>query len=673
MTREQAKSRIDQLTAELNRHNDLYYIKSQPEISDFEFDKLLEELIHLETNFPEFVHSDSPSQRVGGDITKDFPVVKHTYPMLSLSNSYSKEEIIDFENRIKKLIDGPIEYVCELKYDGVAISITYENGKMVRAVTRGDGEQGEDITPNIKTIRTIPLRLQQGDYPARFEIRGEIFFPRKNFEKLNREREAAGEPLFANPRNTASGTLKLQDSSIVAKRGLDCFLYAVAGDALPFANHFESIQQAGEWGLKVPSEKENYIRRCSDIDAIMEFIDYWDAARKELWFDIDGVVIKVNNYRQQQELGFTAKSPRWAVAYKFKAEQVSTLIESVSYQVGRTGAITPVANLKPVLLAGTVVKRASLHNADQIEKLGLHHGDTVFVEKGGEIIPKIVGIDLSKRDEHSGVFRFPDACPECGTQLYRNEGEAQHYCPNEMGCPPQIKGKLVHFTGRKAMDIEGLGEETIEQLFAAGLILTIADIYDLRKEQLLPLERMAEKSVNNLLAGIEASKSVPFERVLFSMGIRFVGETVAKKLARHFRNIKAIAAASVEELVAVDEIGDKIALSVYEWFRLPVNLQLIDRLRSAGVQLELDPSQIKEKGDRLKGISFVVSGVFKNYSRDGIKEFIENNGGKVSGSVSKKTGYLLAGDEAGPSKLTKAQELGVKIISEEEFDKLLAE
>lgn len=671
MTKEQAKQRIDFLSAELNRHNHLYYIQSAPEISDFEFDKLLEELIHLESLHPEFVHADSPSQRIGGDITKDFPVVRHRYPMLSLSNSYSKEEIADFENRIKKLIDGDIEYVCELKYDGVAISISYENGKLIRAVTRGDGEQGEDITPNVKTIKSIPLRLH-GDFPDAFEIRGEIFFPRKNFDKLNKEREEAGEAVFANPRNTASGTLKLQDSSIVAKRGLDCFLYAIAGDQSGFTTHFDSIKKAGEWGFKVPSEKEKFIRLCKSIDEIMDFIDYWDKARKELWFDIDGVVIKVNAYRMQEELGFTAKSPRWAIAYKFKAEQVETQIESVSYQVGRTGAITPVANLKPVLLAGTIVKRASLHNADQMEKLDLHHHDTVYVEKGGEIIPKIVGVDSKKRPAHAHRFQFPEHCPECKTPLVRKEGEAQHFCPNEWSCPPQIKGKLIHFTSRKAMDIEGLGEETIEQLFDAGLIRDIADIYDLKKEQLLPLERMAEKSVNNLLAGIDASRNIPFERVLFALGIRFVGETVAKKLSRHFHSLQRLSVARVEELTAVEEIGEKIALSVREWFTEPVNLHLVERLRQAKLKLEIDPDSIQTKGDKLKGLSFVVSGVFTDFSRDGIKEAIENNGGKVSGSVSKKTSYLLAGDEAGPSKLDKAKELGVAILSEEEFKKMIA-
>lgn len=670
MTAEAAKKRIEELKKELNYHNYLYYVSSQPVISDFDFDMLLEELIRLESEYPQFFDKNSPSQRVGGEVTKDFPAVKHRFPMLSLSNSYSKEEVMDWENRLKKLTDGKTEYVCELKYDGVAIGIAYKNGKMVRAVTRGDGEQGEDITPNVKTIKTVPLELQGKGFPDDFEIRGEIFFPRKNFEKLNKEREAAGEPVFANPRNTASGTLKLQDSAIVAKRGLDCFLYGVYGDDLPFKNHFESLQAAHRWGFKTPQEKDHFIRLCSSIDEIMEFIDYWDKKRKSLWFDIDGIVIKVNSYRQQEELGFTAKSPRWAQAYKFKAEQVSTVLESISYQVGRTGAITPVANLKPVLLAGTIVKRASLHNADQVEKLDVRMGDHVYVEKGGEIIPKIVGVDMKQRDKHSHPVKYITKCPECHTPLIRKEGEAQHYCPNEYGCPPQIKGKMVHFTSRKAMDIEGLGEETIEQLFDAGLIKNIGDIYSLQKKELLPLERMAEKSVNNLLAGIEASKTIPFERVLFALGIRYVGETVAKKLARHFRSLEAIRNAGLEELVAVEEIGDKIAESIREFFSDKLNLQLVDKLRKAGVQLESDEND-KPLSEKLKGSTFVVSGVFKNFSRDGIKETIEQNGGKVSGSVSKKTTYLLAGDEAGPSKLEKANEMGVKVLSEEEFSKML--
>lgn len=666
------KDRIEFLRKELNHHNYLYYVKSEPEISDFEFDKLLEELIHLEEAHPEFFDPNSPSQRVGGGVTKDFPVFKHQYPMLSLSNSYSKEEVADFENRIKKLIEGNVEYVCELKYDGVAISITYENGKMLRAVTRGDGEKGEDITPNVRTIGSIPLKLHGHGYPAHFEIRGEIYFPRKNFDKLNKEREESGEPAFANPRNTASGTLKLQDSKIVAKRGLDSFLYGLAGNELKFTTHYDSLMTAGSWGFRVPDPKKNFVRLCSGIDEIMEFIDYWDEHRRHLDFDIDGVVLKVNDIRQQEELGYTAKSPRWAIAYKFKAEQVTTVLESVSYQVGRTGAITPVANLKPVLLAGTIVKRASLHNADQMEKFNLHHGDVVYVEKGGEIIPKIVGVDVTKRSSHAHIFHFPEVCPECGTKLVRKEGEAQHYCPNENACPPQIKGKMIHFTSRKAMDIEGLGEETIEQLYDAGLLHAIADIYELKKEQLLPLERMAEKSVNNLLAGIEASKKVPFERVLFALGIRYVGETVAKKLARAMHNLQKLQNASFEELTAVEEIGEKIAQSIIDYFRDPLNLQLIQRLGKAGLQFEIDPEIIAGKSEKLKGMTIVVSGVFQKFSRDGIKEAIESNGGKVSSSISKKTSFIVAGDEMGPAKLAKANELGVKIIDEEEFSNMIA-
>lgn len=670
MTAEAAKKRIEKLRMELNQHNFLYYVSSEPVISDFDFDRMLEELIRLENEFPQFADKNSPSQRVGGEVTKDFPAVKHKFPMLSLSNSYSKEEVMDWENRLKKTADGKLEYVCELKYDGVAIGISYHKGKMVRAVTRGDGEQGEDITPNVKTIRAIPLELQGKEFLEDFEIRGEIFFPRKNFDKLNKEREEAGEPVFANPRNTASGTLKLQDSSIVAKRGLDCFLYGVYSDQLKFKEHFESIEAAHKWGFKTPQVKDHFIRICNSIEEIMDFIDYWDKKRKGLWFDIDGIVIKVNSYRQQEELGFTAKSPRWAIAYKFKAEQVTTLLESVSYQVGRTGAITPVANLKPVLLAGTVVKRASLHNADQIEKLDLHIGDSVYVEKGGEIIPKIIGVDVKRRSKNSHAIKYISICPECKTKLIRKEGEAHHYCPNENGCPPQLKGKMSHFTSRKAMDIEGLGEETIEQLFNAGLISNISDIYSLKKDDLLPLERMAEKSVNNLLQGIEASKAVPFERVLFALGIRYVGETVAKKLARHFGSMEKIKNASYEELLNVDEIGEKIAESIREFLDDRLHLQLIEKLRKAGLQFE-SSGEDQNVSEKLKGSTFVVSGIFKNYSRDGIKETIEKNGGKVSGSVSKKTSFLLAGDEAGPSKLEKANELGVKVITEDELNKML--
>lgn len=671
MTADEARLRIAYLVKELNRHNYLYYVKSEPEISDYDFDMMLEELQRLEKQYPQFVLPDSPTLRVGGDITKEFPVIKHKYPMLSLANSYSIEEIIDFENRIKKIIEEQVEYVCELKYDGVAIGITYVNGKLVRAVTRGDGEQGEDITPNVKTIRSIPLKLQGNDYPQEFEIRGEIFFPLKNFEKLNKEREDMGEPLFANPRNTASGTLKMQDSAIVAKRGLDSYLYGVYGENLPFKSHSEAIQKAGEWGFKVPSVHKKYIAVCKNINEIVSFINYWDKERKNLPFDIDGIVIKVNRYTQQQELGFTAKSPRWAIAYKFKAERVSTILESISYQVGRTGAITPVANLKPVLLAGTTVKRASLHNADQIEKLGLCIGDYVFVEKGGEIIPKIVGVDLHKRNKLLQPISYIDKCPECNTPLVRKEGEALHYCPNEYGCPPQIKGKIIHFTSRKAMDIEGLGEETIEQLYNAGLIKNVADIYQLKKEQLLPLERMAEKSVTNLLQGIENSKLIPFERVLFALGIRYVGETVAKKLAKHFKSLDNIKNARLDELTAVDEVGEKIAESVVNYFNEIYNLQIIERLKQAGLQMQIN-NNTSNTTEKLKGLTFVVSGTFKEFTRDGIKETIENNGGKISSSVSKKTNFVIAGADMGPAKLAKAEELGVRIINESEFKNLIA-
>jgi DNA ligase (NAD+) len=670
MTKEDAKNRIDRLVKELNHHNFMYYVKAMPEISDFEFDQLLDELAKLETEFPEFADVNSPTQRVGGDISKEFPVIKHKYPMLSLSNSYSEDEIRDFEARLKKLTDGEVEYVCELKYDGVAIGITYEKGKLIRAVTRGDGEQGEEITANVRTVKSVPLQLN-GDFPDEFEIRGEIFFPRKNFDKLNEERVAAGEPLYANPRNTAAGTLKNQDSRIVAKRGLDCYLYGVYGENLNFKNHFQSIKKAGDWGFKIPPAEKKFIRICNTIDEIMDFIHFWDTERKKLSFDIDGIVIKVNDYRQQEELGFTAKSPRWAIAYKFKAEQAKTILESISFQVGRTGAITPVANLKPVLLAGTIVKRASLHNADQIEKLDVRTGDTVFVEKGGEIIPKITAVDFSQRTNDLLSVKYISECPECGTSLIRKEGEAQHYCPNENGCPPQIKGKMIHFTSRKAMEMEGFGEETIDQLYEAGLIRNIADIFDLKYEQLIVLERMADKSVKNLLKSIEEAKKIPFERVLFALGIRYVGETVAKKLARAMGSMEKIKNSTFEELTNVDEIGDKIAESIISWMADAVNLQVLERLKNAGLQMETDGSE-QPVSEKLKGMTIVVSGVFKNFSRDGIKEAVEKNGGKASGSVSKKTSFLLAGEEAGPSKLDKAKELGVKILNEDEFIQMIS-
>lgn len=669
MNPQEAQQRIAFLTDELNRHNHLYYVESNPVISDYEFDQLLRELQDLEAQFPDLASPLSPTKRVGGDITKKFETVVHRFPMLSLSNSYSEEEIIDWEQRLKKAIESPIEYVCELKYDGVAIGIRYRNGQFDRAVTRGDGTQGEDVSANVKTIRTIPLSLK-GNYPDDFEIRGEIFFPKANFEAMNRQREEIGEPVFANPRNSASGTLKSQDSKVVAERGLDCFLYGVYGDDLPFESHLESVNGAKEWGFKAPLEKEKYIIKTNSIEGIMDFIHYWDKARYDLPFDIDGIVIKVNNYIQQQDLGFTAKSPRWAIAYKFKAERVETVLETVTYQVGRTGAITPVANLTPVLLGGTVVKRASVHNADQIEKLDLHEGDTVYVEKGGEIIPKIVGVNLDKRAASAKQVVFIDNCPECDTPLVRREGEAQHYCPNDQVCPPQVKGRMEHFISRKAMNIDGLGAETIDLLYQQGLARTVADLYDLTFDQVVNLDRMADKSANNLLLGIQASKTIPFERVLFALGIRFVGETVAKKLAAALKNIDAIAAATFEELIAVDEIGDKIAVAVQQYFADERAQETIARLKIAGLQFEIEEAVLDS--NTLEGKTFVVSGVFSQFSRDEIKSLIEKNGGKNVGSISAKTSYVLAGENMGPAKLEKASSLGVPIISEADFVKMLA-
>lgn len=687
-----AKSRIAALTAELNDHNHKYYVLNQPSISDFEFDQLLKELEALEKEFPQWADTNSPTKRVGGDITDKFEKVKHKYPMLSLSNTYSQEEIIEWEERVHKGLGGAdlfsasdVEYVMELKYDGLAISLTYENGKLVRGVTRGDGETGEDITSNVRTIRAIPLALR-GNHPGEFEIRGEVFLPRKEFARINEERASQGEELYANPRNTAAGTLKQQDSGEVAKRGLDCFLYSVYGDDLPFDNHFDSITHAADWGFKAPSSMLRYIEKTNSVIGIMDFINYWDKERHNLPFEIDGVVIKVNKYAQQEELGLTAKSPRWAIAYKFKAETVSTLLNRITYQVGRTGAITPVANLEPVFLAGTTVKRASLHNADQIAKLDIRVGDVVFVEKGGEIIPKVVGVDLSKRPESSSPHVYIDKCPECATALIRKDGEAQHYCPNEDGCPPQIKGKMEHFISRKAMNIEGLGSETISGLWDKGLLKNVADIYSLHYDQLIGLEftvsdefgenpkkrSMQEKSVNNLMAGVEASKAVPFERVLFAIGIRFVGETVAKKLAKHFKTLDNIAAAEFAQLIEADEIGDKIAQSIIEWFANPAHREIIQRLKDAGLKMEIEQKEGVESSNKLGGKTFVVSGVFANFSRDGIKESVEANGGKVSGSISKKTDYVLAGDKMGPEKRKKAEDLGVPIIDEQAYIQMIS-
>ena len=661
MTNQEAKNRIAALSAELNEHNYKYYVLSKPSISDFEFDKKLEELMALETEFPEFLSSESPSQRVGGTITKDFPTVKHQYPMLSLGNSYSKEEMQEFMARITKALEREVEYVCELKFDGVAIGIRYVDGKMTQAITRGDGVQGDEITANIRTIRSLPLQAK-GNYPQEFEVRGEVYFPRESFDRLNREREEIGEPLYANPRNTASGTLKSQDSAVVASRGLDCFLYGAMASERIADTHYGSLMKLKEWGFKV----SEHMRLCRNADEVFAFLEKWDTERFNLGFDIDGVVIKVNSLDDQDELGFTAKSPRWAIAYKFASEQAVTRLNEVTYQVGRTGAITPVANLEPVLLAGTTVKRASLHNADQIAKLDLHLGDMVQVEKGGEIIPKIVGVDLSQREADARKVVYIHACPECGTELVRNEDEAKHFCPNELGCPPQVKGKMEHFISRKAMNVDGLGAETVQQFYDAGLVQNVADLYQLTYHQIVSLDRMADLSTKNILAGLEASKQVPFPRVLFGIGIRFVGETVAKKLAKHFKNIDALMAASQEELIAVDEIGERIAESVLQFFADERNRAIIERLRQHGLQLEVEESN-ELTSNVLEGKTFVVSGVFSQFSRDEIKAAVEQHGGKNISSISKKTDYVLAGDKMGPSKLQKAEELGVPIISEEDF------
>jgi DNA ligase (NAD+) len=671
MNTEEARKRIDFLTQHLNDHNHRYYVLSQPSIPDYEFDQLLKELQALENQFPEFLSEVSPTKRVGGDITENFQKVKHQYPMLSLANTYSKEEIIEFETRIKKLADGNLHYVCELKYDGVAIGIKYINGLLLRGVTRGDGDQGEEITNNIKTIRSIPLKLKGSDFPKEFEVRGEIFLPFDQFHKLNEQRLEEGEELYMNPRNTASGSVKLQDSNQVAKRGLDFFLYGLYGTDLPFDNHFDSVCKAGDWGFKIPDYKKNMIKVCNSISEIMEFIDYWSEKRNDLPFDTDGIVIKVNEYRQQEELGFTAKSPRWAVAYKFKTEQAITVLEKITYQVGRTGAITPVANLTPVLLAGTTVKRASLHNADQIEKLDVREGDIVFVEKGGEIIPKIVGLDISKRKPQTLPTKYITHCPECHTELVRAEGEAQHYCPNQFGCAPQIKGRMEHFVSRKAMNIDGLGAETIDLLVEKKIIENVADIYSIQKDQVLSLDRMAEKSTQNLLNGIEDSKTISFERVLFALGIRHVGETVAKKLAKKFKNLESLKQATEEELKNTDEIGDKIAQSIKVFFESENNNLIVDRLKHAGLNFAIVENLEHPVSDKLKGFTFVVSGVFQIYSRDELKKAIEDNGGKPVSAVSAKTNYLIAGENMGPAKLEKAQSLGIKIITEQEFSEMI--
>ncbi len=671
MTKDQAKQQIEALSTLLQHHNYLYYIKDAPEISDFEFDQKLKELQKLEDEFPEFKLANSPTQRVGGGITKDFPTVRHKYPMMSLANTYSKEELEEFLARIAKSISDPVEFVCELKYDGAAIGMSYKNGMLDKAITRGDGTQGDEITANVRTINSVPLVLRGDDYPHEFEIRGEIFMLLEGFAKLNEERIEEGLDPFANPRNTASGTLKMQDSSIVASRPLDCFLYYVLMEDRRYGSHYESMMKAREWGFKIPPPEKNYIAKAKNIDEIFDFINYWEVHRHELPFEIDGIVIKVNDYAQQHKLGSTAKSPRWAISYKYKAEQVSTRLNSITYQVGRTGAITPVANLEPVQLAGTTVKRASLHNADQIEKLDLRVGDQVYVQKGGEIIPKVVGVDLEQRPADLVPVEYIKNCPECGTELIRNEGEAQHYCPNDDGCPPQIKGRIQHFISRKAMDIEGMGGETVELFVNAGLINSYADLYKLSKEDLLPLDRLAEKSAQNIVDGIEASKQIPYERVLFGLGIRYVGETVAKKLARHFGDIDSLMKAPFEELVNVSEIGERIALSVREFFEDETKVAIVERLKEAGLQFEV----VQQEGasTRLDGKTIVISGNFERYSRKEIKELIEKHGGKNTGSVSGKTDLIVAGEGMGPSKRKKAEDLGVKIIDEDEFAKMIGD
>lgn len=658
---------IQSLREELNLHNHNYYVLDTPTISDYDFDQKLKELQDLESKHPEFFDENSPTQRVGGMITKNFATITHKNRMYSLDNSYSKEDVLDWEKRIQKILgDVPLEYTCELKYDGASISMTYEHGKLKRAVTRGDGFQGDEVTNNIKTIKSVPLQLK-GDFPNSFEIRGEIILPLEGFAKMNQELIEIGETPYSNPRNTASGSLKLQDSTEVAKRPLDCLLYTFIGNDVKFATHFESLEKARSFGFKVPKEA----KLVKNVDEIFEFIDHWNIHRHELPYETDGVVVKVNNLHYQDELGYTSKAPRWAIAYKFKAEQVSTKLNSISYQVGRTGAITPVANLEPVQLAGTIVKRASLHNADQIEKLDIRVGDEVFVEKGGEIIPKIIGVDFTKRSLDLLPTVYITNCPECQTELIRKEGEAQHYCPNFYGCPPQIIGRIQHYISRKAMDIEGLGGETVALLFNNHLVQNYADLYDLTVDQVIPLERMAQKSAENLVNGIEKSKEVPFERVLFALGIRYVGETVAKKLAKHYQTIDNLGNASLMDLILVDEIGERIAQSVVEFFENPENQIIIQRLKDYGVQLEAKTVFNPDATDKLAGKTFVVSGVFEKFSRDDLKKSIEDNGGKVGSSISAKTDYVVAGDNMGPAKLEKANKLNVPIISEDDFIAML--
>ena len=660
---------MDELVKELNQHTYNYYVLAMPTIADYEFDKKLETLAKLEKEHPEYADPNSPTQRVGGDLTKNFVTVKHKWPMLSLGNTYNEQDLRDFDDRIRKAIGDDFQYVCELKFDGLSISLTYEQNQLVRAVTRGDGTQGDDVTTNVKTIRNIPQRLKSSDSPDIFEIRGEIFMHRAAFERLNKEREELGEVTYANPRNFAAGTIKMQDSAEVAKRPLDAFFYSLNTDRTLFHTHWESLQAIKSWGFHV----SEHSRLASNMDEVLEFIKHWENERFKIGYDIDGIVIKVNSYGQQQELGFTAKSPRWAISYKYKAQEVETILQKVTYQVGRTGAVTPVANLKPVQLAGTTVKRATLHNANEIERLDLHEGDTVFVEKGGEIIPKIINVNLEKRAEDAKPVIYPTACPECGTPLIRNAGEVAFYCPNDEGCPPQIVGKMQHFIGRKAMNIDGVGDETIETFYRHGLVRHISDLYTLkdRADELKNLDRFGEKSIVNMLNGIEKSKEMPFEKVLFGLGIRYVGETVARKLAFAIKNIDRLINATVEELTSIDEIGLRIADSIVEYFHKPEPMRQIALLRSYGLQFEAAETTIKLQSDKFTGKTFVISGVFEGISRDELKDLIEGNGGKILSSISAKLNFLVAGDNMGPSKLEKAQKLKIPMISQQELLEML--
>jgi len=667
------QAKIEQLTAELNEYNYQYYVLANSAISDFDFDIKLKELEKLEKEYPQYQDPNSPTLKVGGDITSKFKTVKHRWPMLSLSNTYNEQELRDFDNRVQKAIGHTVDYVCELKFDGLSISLTYKNGQLAQAITRGDGVQGDDVTKNVKTIRKIPHQLKKGDYPDLFEIRGEIFMHKSAFLRLNKEREDNGDQTYANPRNFASGTIKLQDSSEVAKRPLDCYLYFLYTENRnkTFATHWESLEKVKEWGFPVAE----HTKLCANIDEVLNFIHYWDTARHQLTFDIDGIVIKVNEYSYQEELGFTAKSPRWATSFKFKAERVETVLESVSYQIGRTGAVTPVANLKPVLLAGTTVKRASLHNANEIERLDLHEGDTVYVEKGGEIIPKIIAANLEKRHAGLKAIHYPTHCPECGTALVRQEGEAVHYCPNENGCKPQIVGKVQHYIGRKMMDIQSLGDETIETLYRINLVRHISDLYALKekRDQLVTIDRFGQKSIDNMLKGIEESKEKPFEKVLFALGIRHVSETVAKKLAIHFKNLDNIKAATVEDIAAVQDIGIRIAESLYNYLRDEENIAELNKLQQYGLNFQIEEREVVLAGENLSGKTFLISGVFADYSREQLTELIESHGGKMLSSISAKLNYLVAGDKMGPSKLAKAEKLNVPIISERELLEMIKE